>query len=318
MLDSGAYSAFRKKVTIDIDDYVQFVKDHSARFETCVNLDVIGDGEASYNNWKYLCSKGIDVMPVYHIGTDEKWLVKYLQDTDYIGLGAVAKLHTAVRMDGLTYIWNKYLRDSNGRPKYKVHGMGLTAVDIMLRYPWYSVDSVSPIVQSAYGGIYLPNVASRRRDFMDLLCYKVSSKSTFHQTGVKMSYFNLPKLVRERHEHFFELKGYTLGDLVYNEHNGKDTPLLSDVAFVETKEISKGTLVDSHLARASWNLMIWLELAKRASVFNAYDILVYVGVGATAQYFKLVQEIGLGALFSYYLVNTDKVLDTLTGQNKKK
>ena len=77
MLDSGAYSAFTRGKEIDIDQYADYCKTNGHMFECCVTLDVIGDGKRSYENWLYLRKKGLPVLPVYHIGTDEKWLVKY-------------------------------------------------------------------------------------------------------------------------------------------------------------------------------------------------------------------------------------------------
>lgn len=317
MLDSGAYSAFRKNTKIDIEMYIDFVKSHGKHFECCVNLDVIGNAKASYDNWLYLRAQGVDTMPVYHIGTPEEYLVKYLKDTDYVGLGAIARLDSAARMNGLTYIWDKYLRDKKGKAKYKVHGMGLTAVPIVIRYPWYSIDSVSPIVQSAYGGIYLPALKNGKRDFLNLTCYKVSSKSSFHQTGKMASFFNLPVSLKEYYEEYFKSKGFVLGKLNYNVHTVKSAPLLfEDVAEIEGVKDEELKLVNSHLARADWNLLVWKELNKRASALNGQEVLIYVGVGATAQYFKLVEKRKLSSLLSYYLVNREKILNTLLNSIK--
>ena len=53
-LDSGAYSAWSKGVTIDIDEYISFIKKNIKYITVYANLDVIGDPEATYRNQKYI------------------------------------------------------------------------------------------------------------------------------------------------------------------------------------------------------------------------------------------------------------------------
>ncbi len=156
MLDSGAYSAWTQGVEIKIEDYIEFIKKHSDTITHCINLDVILDGEGSYNNWVKMREAGIDAIPVYHLGTDEKWLEKYLAQTDYIALGAIANMSTPLRLLGLSHIWEKYLLDDDGYPKFKVHGLGLTSFKIMKMFPWYSVDSTSWVATGRNGSIYVP------------------------------------------------------------------------------------------------------------------------------------------------------------------
>ena len=57
----------------------------------------------------------------------------------------------------LDRIWGDHLTNSDGTPKIKVHGFGLTAIPLMERYPWYSVDSSSWVQVSSNGSIMLPN-----------------------------------------------------------------------------------------------------------------------------------------------------------------
>ena len=46
--------------------------------------------------------------------------------------------------------------DHTGKPRLKVHAFGITAIPIMERYPWYSVDSSSWIQSAAFGSIITP------------------------------------------------------------------------------------------------------------------------------------------------------------------
>ncbi len=158
MVDSGAYSAFRKGLEIDIDEYIKFLKEKIVMHTEVVyiNLDVIGDGEASYKNWIYMRKKGLNPIPVFHVGSDDSLLQKYLEKTDHIGIGALANLTARRRLPFLDRIWTKYLLDEKLMPKYKVHGLGVTSFGLMARYPWHSLDSTSWFRAGIYGKLMMP------------------------------------------------------------------------------------------------------------------------------------------------------------------
>jgi len=155
-LDSGGYSAWTKGFDIDLPTYVQFIKDYEDKIETYANLDVIGDGEASYQNWLAMRELGVDPIPVYHPPTDIKYLKKYLKECDHIAIGGIATISKRERIIQLDRIWSRYLVDSRGYPKVKVHGFGLTSLDVLVRYPWYSVDSTTWLKQGVFGKIIIP------------------------------------------------------------------------------------------------------------------------------------------------------------------
>ena len=77
LLDSGAYTVSRKGKQIDIKKYAQFIQENGDYFDGCFNLDVIGDGEASYQNWLKLKSLGVQTIPVFHNNTNPKYLEVY-------------------------------------------------------------------------------------------------------------------------------------------------------------------------------------------------------------------------------------------------
>ena len=89
-LDSGAFSAYTVGAKINLDEYIQYIKDH--KIKTYANLDVIDDVEGSYQNYKYMVSSGLKPIPVFHCGEDSKYLELYLKDCDYIALGGVVQL----------------------------------------------------------------------------------------------------------------------------------------------------------------------------------------------------------------------------------
>jgi len=133
LLDSGAYSVSTGKAKINIDKYLEFLI--SFNVKCGVNLDVIGDGQKSFDNWNYIQSK-VDVMPVYHFNTDISFLCKYAEKTNHIGLSPRIKANT----DGIKNQLDKILPLY---PGYKFHLFGCTSIPILSQYPVYSSDSTS-------------------------------------------------------------------------------------------------------------------------------------------------------------------------------
>jgi hypothetical protein len=212
-LDSGAYSAMTRKVNIDIDQYIEFIKKNKKYLDVYANLDVIGDadGGKSYENWKYMKSKGLDPLPVYHAHADPKYLQLYIKETDYIAIGAISEMNTKQRLQSLDKTWRLFLLDSKGFPKVKCHGFGLTASAIMSRYPWYSVDSMSWSLMSAYGSVYVPFKKNGVYDYQGTPgTIFVSTRSpAVCEEGAHLS--TLPYLERKAILDYFEEKGFRLG-----------------------------------------------------------------------------------------------------------
>jgi len=156
-LDSGAFSAWSQGKEINIDEYIQFIKDHKDVIDVYANLDVIGDPIATWNNQTYMEKAGLHPLPVYHYGEDIKWLKQLLKGNyDYISLGGMVPISTPNLIHWLDHLFKNYLCDDKGMPIVKVHGFGLTSLQLMLRYPWWSVDSTSWVVTGRMGSIYIP------------------------------------------------------------------------------------------------------------------------------------------------------------------
>lgn len=161
-LDSGAFSAFTQGVKIDILKYCDYVKRNRDIIEEVDGdllasvLDGIGDPLKTWQNQQTMESLGVRPLPCFHYGEDERYLEHYLANYTYITLGGMVPISTPQLFHWLDRIWDKYLTDGSGRAKVKVHGFGLTAVALMERYPWYSVDSSSWVQIARTGGLMLP------------------------------------------------------------------------------------------------------------------------------------------------------------------
>lgn len=178
-LDSGAFSAWTKGVEIDIDEYIKFIKKYKKYLECYANLDVIGSAEETYKNQKYMESKGLKPLPVFHLQDKFSWLDRYLDEGyDYIGIGGIAgKSTVGARKHFLSRVWDR-ITDEKGYPLIKTHGFGMTAVNLIVQYPWWSVDSTSWLSASRLGDILVPRPVKGKPSFLvKPLSISVSEKS---------------------------------------------------------------------------------------------------------------------------------------------
>lgn len=151
--ESPAYIKYRA-------DYIDFVKKHDSDIYIYSNLDVINNPKLTYTNQRILEDAGLKPIPVYHLGSDEKYLKKYMENYEYIALGGLVPNPTRVLIPMLDTLFKKYLITDQGLPRVKLHGFACTSMPLMQRYPWYSVDSATCRKMAAYGGIVIPTANS--------------------------------------------------------------------------------------------------------------------------------------------------------------
>lgn len=159
-LDSGAFSAFTLGKVIDLPAYVDYCKRNADIIEHASVLDGIGDPLQTYKNQKAMEKLGVRPLPCFHYGEDERYLEYYIANYEYITIGGMVPISTPQLFLWLDRIWAKYLTDGSGRPRLKVHGFGLTSYPLMVRYPWYSVDSSSWVQIGAHGNIFMPGLGT--------------------------------------------------------------------------------------------------------------------------------------------------------------
>jgi hypothetical protein len=171
-LDSGAFSAWTRNTEIDLDEYCAFIKANIERIDAYACLDVIPGkpgayatteekcraAEQTWQNYLYMKSEGLDPLPVFHYGEPWHFLDRMLDHgATYIGIGGLVGVQTKERRIWLDDLFSR-ICDAQGFPKVKTHGFGMTAMVLMFRYPWYSVDSTTWIKITANGAVYLPQL----------------------------------------------------------------------------------------------------------------------------------------------------------------
>ncbi len=152
-LDSGAFSAWSKGKHIDINSYISFIKKNKDQIDHYANLDEIGNPEKSQQNLLKMEAEGLNPIPVYHYGEDFSVFKKMCEKYDFIALGGMVTISTKNREAWLDQIFD-YACNEDGTTDKKFHGFGMTTFDLLKKYPWFSVDSVSPVMTAAMGGIF--------------------------------------------------------------------------------------------------------------------------------------------------------------------
>ena len=133
IVDSGAFTAWNTGKKIELDDYCKFL-DSISEFAPyrAVQLDVFGDPEKSWVNYKIMKERGYETMPVFTRGESLETLELMYNETDYIMLGGVV-----VREKNKNYVkW--FLNRNNGR---KCHWLGFVNMPFIKHYKPESVDS---------------------------------------------------------------------------------------------------------------------------------------------------------------------------------
>lgn len=159
-LDSGAFSAYTKGVNVNLDAYCRYIHDNADIIDVASVLDGIGDPLKTFQNQDAMEKLGTKPLPCFHYGEDECYLEYYIERYPYITIGGMVPISKPQLKLWLDRIWSQYLCDASGHAKIKVHGFGMTNMELMRRYPWYSVDSSSWVQIGSMGNILIPGLGT--------------------------------------------------------------------------------------------------------------------------------------------------------------
>lgn len=177
-IDSGAFSAHTKGIEIDVDEYIDYLNANDDALTIYAQVDKIPGvfgkpktleqlAEApklSWENYLYMAPKlksKDKLLPVFHQGEEFKWLKNMLEYTDengkhipYIGVSPANDVSTKDRDDWLIKVYDMIARSSN--PNVKTHGLGVTSLRLLEKYPFTSADSTGWIMTAVNGMIFSP------------------------------------------------------------------------------------------------------------------------------------------------------------------
>lgn len=324
MLDSGAYSALTRGETIDVRKYIDFVKENAELVHSYVNLDVIPGGStpraleeaasASYKNLQAMWKANLKPLPVFHIGEDFKWLQRLLDDGErYIGLGGMAKAKQDVRRKWLDKVWT-VLSDDQGRPLVKVHGFGLTAVEHLKRYPWYSVDSTAWALAGGYGIVFVPQLKGDKHgnNWFDytapysavMMAGRERASKTTDGVAAKQ-YEVMGDMLRSIVDEWLKEGGTNITQM-------RNTPDLRRRAMLLFFEGLRKQLYDVRFHHRGWTLdMNPIRLPKGLKPLKPHNLTIVYATNLCSRWAVMMNEVGaMHRLLSYYELR-DKAEDTI-------
>lgn len=181
-VDSGAFTAWSLGEEIDLHEYIDWCLANediilmASVLDKLVNdvRDIPEAVKITFQNLQVMEKRGVkNVLPAYHFLEPEEVLEYYASNYPYIAIGGLVGKSTKQLLVWLDRIWGLYLVNSDGTPKTKVHGFGITALPAMERYPWASIDSSTWVQWSASGMLLMPDKYSGQ--------INVSNKSSFRK-----------------------------------------------------------------------------------------------------------------------------------------
>ena len=149
MIDSGAFTAYTTGKVIPLEEYLSFidsVKESGIPIYKYYMLDVIGDPEATMENYKEMLKRGYDPMPVITFNETPESINEYYKTTDYISLGGL-QFKSFKEQVRLIANFTKVIKDR------KYHILGLTGGRIVKTFRPYSCDSSSFSMAARYGNL---------------------------------------------------------------------------------------------------------------------------------------------------------------------
>lgn len=161
IIDSGAFTAWSTGKIIRPQDYAEWALDFDKRWRykmaslEFMNLDVIGDQDASWQNQEILENLGMTPLPIITYGVDLSHIDKAIERYGYIALGGLvpySKDKTKIKqwLDACFSRILSHRRKTGIMPR--VHLLGITTDWVLKRYPCYSSDSSSWVSCLRFGG----------------------------------------------------------------------------------------------------------------------------------------------------------------------
>lgn len=172
LVDSGAFSVAHAGKTVNIDEYINFINANDDVVDYWVELDVIpypvlnqetavSCANASWDNYVYMVQRvnnPYKILPLYHFGEPKEHLMRILntpviedKPAPYIGIGGRHGVSAKEQEYYFERVFDIIKHSSN--PNVKVHAFGLTILDMLEKFPFYSADSTTWLQVGINGGV---------------------------------------------------------------------------------------------------------------------------------------------------------------------
>lgn len=175
-LDSGAFTFHRMGTPVDVDEYIEYANSLDEHTMAVAQLDTIpgrfGEPKSaedyaesarkSWENFLYMYPKMKSkekLVPVFHYGESFDALKRMLEwkDADgnrltYIGISPANDTSQKTKDIYLSQVYEVIKQSSN--PNVRTHLFGMTSLQALAKFPYYSADSISHRLRAAYNKVF--------------------------------------------------------------------------------------------------------------------------------------------------------------------
>lgn len=216
MMDSGAFTfqklwmkgssnKLKKETEAFFRRYIQFCKQYKDWMTFYVTFDYL----FSHENWQHtvdatweatqrMMSEGLTPMPIFHsVGDMRKTLKRYVDaGVDYFGISHIKGSQKAVSLYG------KSLFQFFDEHKLRSHGFGVSRLELILPFPWTSVDSTQWIQIAVFGSVI--DIKEKPDRIVKVYISKAAGMGT---TDSRTNYWRMDKRDRRHWDELFEMYG---------------------------------------------------------------------------------------------------------------
>lgn len=177
LIDSGAFTAHRKDVVLDVDKYIEFLNENNDVINYAIQLDhipgkwgiqkTIEDVKTApiktWENFLYMRDKLTRpemLLPVFHMHEDFKYLKQIVEYNvngkyiEYICISGSKDKTPKERKDWYERVFTVIKKSAN--PNVKTHCLGSATKTDMEQFPFTSSDATSWLMTSSVGNIITP------------------------------------------------------------------------------------------------------------------------------------------------------------------
>jgi hypothetical protein len=171
-----------------------------------VGLDVIGDPEASWSNWKHQREAGLAVEPTIHYGTDPTAIDRYVSEglaSEWVNLGGLVSSQRKRTGSGMNQVAGWCAAVMRRHRDLRFHGLGCTSSALNRMVPFGSVDSTYWVAYQKFRELKLFDV--RLGDWITLYVPRRGRTKEIMERSWKRA--------REHHRLLSDIYGISLGFL---------------------------------------------------------------------------------------------------------
>lgn len=170
-VDSGAFSAFKLKKNVNLEEYCNFILKNKDIIFKYFSLDVIGNPEKTRENLKIMLDKGLNPIPVFTRGDNPKYISDYYKNSDIIGIGGL--VGTNAPKQQIKYLMENFCLNK------KVHWLGYTGINLIKYYKPYMCDSSSWTYGARYGRVQIYDGEGDIENFLSPKIKNIKKKADF-------------------------------------------------------------------------------------------------------------------------------------------